>query len=204
MPLAHTRPPRHCPHTERALPRHPPRHDGRYHGVRSGRHRAARVIAPSLLLLLAALLGGCATTPPLNTRGVNPELSPQSALAQAQALQGQRVLWGGMIISASNFPHHTQLEVLGFPLDGNQQPDTARKPQTRFLIEKSGYLETVDYAQGRLVTVVGTLSGTRQGEIGQSHYTYPVVKADQLRLWPVGGNREPRTRFNFGLGVIFH
>lgn len=156
------------------------------------------------LLVTLLLLAGCASVPKFDTSQVDRSLTPALVLAQPKAMQGKHVLWGGMIIAATNFPHYTQLEVLGFPLDSDNRPDTARKPQARFLIEKSGYLETVDYAQGRLVTVVGTVAGTRDGKVGQSRYTYPLIRADQLHLWSQGGGSQSRTHFNFGIGVIFH
>ena len=112
---------------------------------------------------------------------------------------------GGVIVASSNLKNETQIEVLGFPLDDGQEPKTNDAPLGRFVILQPGYLETADYASGRHITVVGSLTGTRQGRIGESDYTYPVVKPDRVHLWPQESEtRYTEPRFHFGVGVIFH
>ncbi|HKJ08864.1 MAG TPA: Slp family lipoprotein [Gammaproteobacteria bacterium] len=149
---------------------------------------------------IVALVAGCATTPPLDTSGVDRTITPSAAAYHPARFSGHQVLWAGTIVQATNLRHRTQLQVLGYPLDGSLGPDTAAKPQRRFLVEKAGYLETVDFAPGREITVVGTLHGVSQGKVGQAPYTFPVVKARQLYLWPT---RSPARRSNvhFGVGV---
>lgn len=158
----------------------------------------------SLTLILATILmQGCATTPRFDTSDVDLDVTPQQATDSSAALQGTRVLWGGVIIASSNLKDATQLEVLAYPLAPNQRPDIDKAPLGRFLARQTGYLETTDYAQGRLITVSGTLRETREGRIGESEYIYPVVGIDRLHLWPKQRGGSPETRFQFGLGVIF-
>jgi outer membrane lipoprotein len=154
-----------------------------------------------LLLLTALLLSACATGPRYPTEGVELALTPQQAIAEADILRGKSVLWGGMIINSINLASHTRLEILAYPLDSNQHPQTDSAPLGRFLLFKSGYLETVDFAPGRLVTVRGQLDGATSGIVGETSYTYPQVRTGDLYLWPRAGRSE--SRVHFGVGVIF-
>lgn len=155
------------------------------------------------LTLVTLLLSACASTPKFDTGGIDLTVTPQRAVAQAEALQGAPLLWGGVIINSSNLQDATQLEILAYPLQSDQRPDTNQTPLGRFIAQQDGYLETSDYAQGRLITVKGTLLPSRAGHIGESEYTYPVLHATQLHLWPKRGSA-PETRVHFGIGVLFH
>lgn len=158
-----------------------------------------------LLVWLALLLAGCASKGPgFKTDGVSTGLTPREASTRAADIAGTRVLWGGVIVNSTNLENATQLEVLGYPLDDDQDPRTDAGPTGRFLVIESGYLETADYAPGRRVTVVGPVTGTRQGRIGESVYTYPVVEPDRIHLWPrETAQRQTEPRIHFGVGVIF-
>lgn len=150
------------------------------------------------------LLAACATGPGFETEGVNTALGPNDVTqARADALEGERVIWGGVVIASRNLEEVSELEVLGYPLDEyNQKPQVDETPLGRFLVRRSGYLETADYGQGRLVTVTGRFMGLREGRVGEARYLYPVVDAERIYLW----SREYRSttpRFHFGVGVIF-
>jgi len=161
-------------------------------------------VSLSLLLLVAAgAFNGCATGPRFDTRGVNAHITPATAVKDAAAVRDRRVLWTGMILNSRNLKDHTEMEVLAYPADSHHKPDLDREPLGRFLLEQPGYLETADYAQGRLITVVGVIGRAREGRIGEASYTYPVLTAAQLHLWPKserGQGAEPR--IHFGIGVI--
>lgn len=156
-------------------------------------------------VVLLITLGGCATVPPLDLEGVDRALTPVQATARPGEVRGQRVLWGGVIVGARNLTDGTELEVLAYPLTGAGKPDRNADPSRRFLLAHSGYLEPVDYAPGRLVTAVGRVAGTREGKVGETPYTYPVLSADQLHLWPPEAARrtDPSVHFGVGIGVIF-
>ena len=74
-------------------------------------------------------------------------------------------------------------------------------PEGRFIAKKAGYLETVDYAKGRQVTVTGNFSRVRSGEVGETPYEFPILDADEIVLWPDEGERTTKPRVNFGFGV---
>lgn len=156
------------------------------------------------VLVLTLLLVACASGPRFETAGVNRELQPQAAVSQIDTWRGNRVIWGGVIVNATNVAAGTRIEILAYPLTNAQKPDREGQAIGRFLATTSQYLEPLDYTQGRLVTVTGTLDRTLSGQIGQAAYTYPVVAAERVFLWPVEGPvtaTEPR--FHIGIGVIF-
>ena len=116
--------------------------------------------------------------------------------------QSNKVIWGGIIVNSKNLKTGTLLEVLAYPLGFNEEPDTNRKPLERFLVEHPEYLETMKYSSGQLITVIGTLIEVHQGFIGEAEYSYPVITAEQLHLWPID-EQQSDTQFYFGVGVGF-
>jgi outer membrane lipoprotein len=127
-------------------------------------------------------------------------MTPLRAVKEMPTLKGSPVLWGGVIIASDNLKDSTQLEILAYALDANQRPVNEQKPLGRFLAVQTGYLETSDYATGRLVTVKGVLESKRTGQVGEAEYHYPVVKISQIFLWPQQrGSTEPQIQFGFGM-----
>ena len=155
--------------------------------------------AAPLAVLLAALLGACAS-PPIETDLPPSTPAPSEVAADPDGTSGA-VLWGGELLGSSNLDGATQFEVLAYPLDRRQRPMTGRPSQGRFLIIVDGYLETLDYADGRLVTVLGALDGTRDGTIGEARLVYPVVRSEELHLWRDAADGGGRPNIGFGIGV---
>ena len=158
-----------------------------------------------LFAMLALLLGACATTPPfseatLQAQAVNRDLSPEQALQGAA--RDTRVLWGGVIIGTENLSDHTDLNVLFFPLDSSQRPDMDKPPHNRFIARYKGYLESMVYAPGREVTVLGNLQGIEDGKIGDAPYRFPVLNADKVYLWPL--DQDSKVHFGVGVGIGVH
>ena len=162
-----------------------------------------RTLNLSVLLLL--LLSGCARSPTYERYGADGTLTPKSVAASPQMAAGKQVLWGGVIMQTVNLKDRTQIEVLAYPLDSDSRPQRDREPLGRFILERAGYLEPASYAEGRLITGVGRVTGTRAGQIGAKIYDYPVVSARQLYLWPVDrGRRGSSVHFGIGAGSGGH
>ena len=153
-----------------------------------------------LCLAMAAAFAACASGPRYDTARYDTSITPSQAVENNTTLRGKEVLWGGLLINSVNEKGGTQLEILAYPLDSTQRPETDESPRGRFLAVKTGYLETVDYAEGRLVTVAGRLAETRSGRVGEAAYVYPVVEAESLHLWPKISDA-PQTRVQFGIGI---
>lgn len=170
--------------------------------MNESRHHA--VLTPTIIaFLFAALLAGCATGPRFDTRTYSTAPTPAEAAIDAALWQGNRVLWGGMVLNSANHENGTEIEVLAYPLASGQRPDTTRQPIGRFIVFKGEYLETVDFAEGRLVTVAGPFTTTRDGHVGDARYVYPQVDADELHLWPAAAARRNDPQFSIGVGVLF-
>lgn len=167
------------------------------------RHRCGRWRWP-LVAAGALLIAACASAP-LDTTDVATDVTPEQVRADPESARGQAVIWGGRIVASKNLEEQTRLDVVSYPLAArSQRPQSERQPGPRFLIYRDGYLETAQYAPGRDVSVRGHIGDIERGRIGEADYTYPVVHADQLHLWPVQASApDPGPRINFGVGVIF-
>lgn len=110
------------------------------------------------------------------------------------------VLWGGILVSSTNLDGETRFDVLAYPLSRRQRPMIGRPPEGRFRVLVDGYVETLDYAEGRQVTILGSLDGVVDGKVGEATRRFPVVRARQLHLWRPGVE-DDRPKFTFGLGI---
>ena len=157
----------------------------------------------NIVLLVAILLfSACATTPKLNLEGVDKKLGPEKVLTSFASFEGDRVLWGGIIVSSQNLKDSSMLEILAYPLDDNYKPDLNVPALSRFIAVQDKYLETLVYAPGRSITMVAVVEEIKRGKIGEAEYNYPLVKAEQIYLW--SNQKESSTRFHFGVGVMMH
>lgn len=160
-------------------------------------------MAPAIRWLSAALLiaalAACATPPLAPAPG--PEVTPRAAVTDA--LPEVEQLWGGVIVRTENRPEYTRLEVVSYPLR-NQEPQTGRMTDGRFLLEVPGFLDPVDYRTGRRITARGVVERTEAGRIGEVAYVFPVMVSSEVHLWPDAPvrEREPgRVRFGIGVGI---
>lgn len=135
------------------------------------------------------ILGGCMTTPePL--RGEFATLTPQAA--QDQTTTGQRVRWGGEIIETIPGQNETCFELLGRSLGDNSRPVRSDQTQGRFIACAPGFYDPSVHAEGRELTVTGTLSEPVTDKIGNYVYRYPRVAAQTIYLWPKRTEFYPR------------
>lgn len=157
---------------------------------------------PALLVLLPTLLlGACASGPTFNTAGVVPALTPSTVVANPMPATGQNVQWGGTIISTTNLQDHTQIEVLAYPLNSRARPESNSTPLGRFILEQKGFLDPATYKQGRQISAVGTVTGTRTTTVGEASQEQPVVDARQVYLWPENqGSQDSGVTFGVGVG----
>ncbi|TAJ55648.1 MAG: hypothetical protein EPN60_01400 [Nevskiaceae bacterium] len=134
------------------------------------------------VLGLSLLLGACA--PPQALRGEFPKLTPTEASALKAPPEGQKVRWGGVVLSMDNKAEQSCFEILARPLDSSSRPKQSDRNDGRFLACIPGFRDPKAYEGGREVTVVGTLSGSESRQIGEYPYQYPKVAATEVYLWP--------------------
>jgi outer membrane lipoprotein len=161
-----------------------------------------RTFHPALLALLlfwGAGLSGCAPTFPQSlTDRADRSLSFTELRKDPERFKGTWVMLGGAIISAKSGTNGgTVLEVLQKPLDSDGRPLDTDKTEGRFLIASDQFLDSAVYHQGRLITVVGEVTGARLLPLDEITYQYPLLRAEALHLWTPSS----RPRFFFGIGV---
>jgi outer membrane lipoprotein len=81
-------------------------------------------------------------------------------------------------------PGATEVELLTKPLDEQDRPRHGDASPGRVLVSTPHFLDPAVYAEGRRITVIGTVTGQEERKIGELPYRYPVVTAVDLRLWP--------------------
>jgi len=153
-----------------------------------------------IALLLFSIITSCTTSPKFITTQVDKTLTPQRVNAEPNNSLKKIVLWGGTILDTRNLENSTQIEILAYPLDSSDRPLLDKKPLGRFIALQNGYLESATYSQGELLSVLGSVSVSQKGRIGEKLYTYPVIKAEKLHLWSASDGHS-NTRFHIGIGV---
>jgi len=113
------------------------------------------------------------------------ELTFSEVLKNTEAYKGKTVLWSGVIISSVNLKEGTMIEVLQKPADIQGKPKDVDESEGRFLALYPGYLDVAIYNGGRKVTVAGEIQGKKIQRLGEIDYTYPLISAKEIHLWPV-------------------
>jgi outer membrane lipoprotein len=154
---------------------------------------------------LLSLLGGCASDVPLVIREPLPD-NPSLAEVQRnpKGFVNRSVRWGGVIVSTKSVADHTEVEVLARALRDDGRPETGDVSLGRFLVESDQFLDPALFSADRELTVYGVLKEALVRNIGEYPYTYPLVQAIQLYLWPQQGDYGDSgwfPRFHFGVGV---
>lgn len=134
---------------------------------------------------VAAILAGCASEP------VSADLREQAGGFTVSAVAtdprpalGKVVIWGGQIIKTDNTTNGATLMVLELPLKKQERPIEHARARGRFIAQRERLLDPEEFRPGRYVTVAGTIVGTETQPLRRAHYTYPVVRIDEIHLWP--------------------
>ena len=137
-----------------------------------------RTIFPAAVLLLTA----CATTPlPIN-QGTFSDETPRTALEKNAV--GQRVRWGGTIISVMPYGEKTCFEVLSRPLDSSGEPWPDDATEGRFVACRGQFLDPAAYPAGRHLTISGTVQAPTTCKIADLERSCPQANIEALHLWP--------------------
>ena len=150
--------------------------------------------------LFASLLGACAAPVIRDTASVV-ALRPLDVQQDPARNEGAEVLWGGRIVAFDNRTDHAEIEVVSYPLARDQSPLNDAPSEGRFVLVLPGYVEALDYAVGRHLTVRGRLAGSREGLVQEHPYVYPVLRGVDVHVWPWGYMLDRRPRVSIGVGV---
>src|SRR5262249_19749675 len=143
------------------------------------------------LLACIAVRAACARVPP-PPHGTFPQVTVGQA--QAQAVTGERVRWGGDIVSTTPENDKTCIEAVSKPLDRRARPIATDETSGRFIACAPGFYDPAVNAPGREITVVGTLEGPTSAKVGGYDSSFPTVRAETIYLWP---KREPRVDYPY-------
>lgn len=135
--------------------------------------------------LASLFLAGC-VQPPAALRGSHEAVTVRDA--QSKPATGARVRWGGKIAAVSTRAEETCFEIVSHPLDAAARPRETDETEGRFVACAAGFFDPAIYEVGREVTVVGTLTESVDGKIGERPYRFPRLAAEHVHLWP---KREP-------------
>ena len=151
--------------------------------------------------LAALALAACAPAPiyPVTTATVT--VTPAQVAGSPERYAKGNVIWGGSVIELRNFPDHTEIEVLAYPLDSSQRPQPNAQGLGRFIAIYPGYIEAFNYPGGSLVTISGQLDGSRSSAVDQAAYVYPLVSVAQFHRWTAAELRAGHPDIHFGVGV---
>ena len=126
---------------------------------------------------------------------------PSQVAQSPERFAGNEVIWGGRIVRVQNFADHSEVELLAYPLDSSQRPQTNDSGNGRFIAVMPGYVEPLSYPPGALMTVNGKLNGSRAGKVGEADYVFPLVVAAQSHVWTPAEMEQGRNNIHFGVGV---
>ena len=136
-------------------------------------------------LAFAVLLGGCASAFPDEVmRTVDTHVSAGDLRREPAAFKGARVIVGGEILTTQPKPGQTEIELLARRLRDDDTPERSDRSPGRLLLRSPDFLDPAVYAQGRRITVIGTVTGDEERKVGELPYRYPVIAVERIRLWP--------------------
>ncbi len=103
----------------------------------------------------------------------------------------------GIIIEAKNTKEGTLLKILQSPAGFRGEPKDTDKSEGRFLVQSDSYLDLNIYTKGRSVTVAGQIQGKKVLPLGETEYTYPLIRAKEIYLWPILRRHHPYSYYSF-------
>ena len=146
----------------------------------------------TLIFIMATYLTASGCSPAISQAvrtNADESLTIQAVIENPGAYEGMVVLWAGVIIQTKNMKEGTIIEILQKPADYSDRPKSVDVSGGRFLAEYDGFLDPEIYSQGRQLTVAGKIMGTREFPVGEYDYTYPLIRGEEIHLWPVEPER---------------
>ena len=138
------------------------------------------------LLFTVLWLGACASHLPetiKNPPDNNPDF--QRVQSNTEKYLSHNVRWGGSIVDIKNQKNGSQLSIVTFPLTDQGKPIITSSSSGRFIAVSDEFLEPTVYTKDRIVTVVGSVTGSEMRNIGEFPYKYILIKMKHHYLWPV-------------------
>jgi len=165
--------------------------------MRNAKRSLLQLFGSVALLTLAA----CAPAPIYkNVTNLTPAFPAEVARAP-EHFSGVSVIWGGRIVQVTNLADHSEVEVLAYPLDSSQRPKANDFGNGRFIAVMPGYVESLDFPAGGLITASGKINGSLAGKVGDADYVFPLISVDQAHVWTADEMNKGHNNVQFGVGV---
>ncbi len=117
---------------------------------------------------------------------VNRAVNYEQLRSSPSSYQGEVIILGGEVLSATRLEDRTRIEVLQLPLRDDLTPTTERtESKGRFVAFDTG-TEIVDPAilkEGTPVTVIGEVKLPTEGHLGESQYEFPTLAIRDMTVW---------------------
>jgi outer membrane lipoprotein len=134
---------------------------------------------------------------------VAPEITFEEVARDPDRYVGRYLLLGGAIVSARiDTDDGSELEIVQLPVNDRGRITETDRSAGRFIVRDDAFRDPAVYRPGRLVTLVGQVTGSKRGRIDEVDYLYPVLTVHELRLWSLEDYPgASRVRFGIGIGV---
>ena len=116
------------------------------------------------------------------------------------AYLGRHLLAGGTVARIRNTAEGGELEVVQFPLGSDDRPNEKKGSNGRFLARSREFLDPLIFKPGRMVTLVGKVTGEVTHPLDGVDYRYPVLEVREIHVWRPEDPSTP-SPFHFGIGV---
>lgn len=136
------------------------------------------------ILLVFLFLNSCAPFSKELRQQVDRDITWPMLKKDPKSYIGKKVLLGGVIIETKNKPEETIILVRQTELDYEKRPKDRDQSAGRFMVRYRGFLDPDIYQSGREITLIGEIAGEQVLPLGDIIYTYPVILAQEIKLWP--------------------
>lgn len=133
----------------------------------------------------ALVLSGCVTIPDtIKSTSPLPQQDLAAVMDAPRLYVGQEARFGGKVVNIMNQQGKTRLEIATVPLDSGARPVLGEPSRGRIYADVNGFLDPVDF-RDQLVTVLGTIIGTVDGNVGQTAYKFMTMDVTGYKRWHV-------------------
>jgi len=138
----------------------------------------------AVLYCITLLLQGCAYAISRDTAAqADKTITFKMLQDNPEAFAGKLLVLGGTIDQTIQTKEGSVIEIVQKPLDYWGKPKRTDSSGGRFILISARRLDVLVYAPGRQITVAAEVEGTRSKALGETEYSYPVLRARELKLW---------------------
>jgi len=98
------------------------------------------------------------------------------------SFRGKFVILGGSIVDVRHGREAVQLEVVQYPLDSMEMPETTSESEGRFMVSLPQEHASVLFRPGMVVTMAGEVAGRMSKPLNGGDYIYPVIVVREIHI----------------------